>query len=130
MEKRSEVDWSIKTLISISALVLLFHILVVAGALPADIAWGGRVVSEREVLLLEAVSICVNAFLIWTLLQKGRYVRAMFGDKAVRAILWGFFALFLLNSVGNLFAETSFEKSLAFVTLLNALLIWRINGKA
>jgi VIT1/CCC1 family predicted Fe2+/Mn2+ transporter len=130
MEKRSEVDWSIKTLISISALVLLFHILVVAGALPADIAWGGRVVSEREVLLLEAVSICVNAFLIWTLLQKGRYVRAMFGDRVVRAILWGFFALFLLNSVGNLFAETSFEKSLAFVTLLNALLIWRINGKA
>jgi VIT1/CCC1 family predicted Fe2+/Mn2+ transporter len=127
---RSEVDWSIKTLISISALVLLFHILVVAGALPADIAWGGRVVSEREVLLLEAVSICVNAFLIWTLLQKGRYVRAMFGDRVVRAILWGFFALFLLNSVGNLFAETSFEKSLAFVTLLNALLIWRINGKA
>jgi VIT1/CCC1 family predicted Fe2+/Mn2+ transporter len=130
MEMRSEVDWSIKTLISISALVLLFHILVVAGALPADIAWGGRVVSEREVLLLEAVSICVNAFLIWTLLQKGRYVRAMFGDRVVRAILWGFFALFLLNSVGNLFAETSFEKSLAFVTLLNALLIWRINGKA
>jgi VIT1/CCC1 family predicted Fe2+/Mn2+ transporter len=130
MEMRSEVDWSIKTLISISALVLLFHILVVAGALPADIAWGGRVVSEREVLLLEAVSICVNAFLIWTLLQKGRYVRAMFGDRVVRAILWGFFALFLLNSVGNLFAETSFEKSLAFVTLLNVLLIWRINGKA
>jgi hypothetical protein len=54
----------------------------------------------------------------------------MFGDRVVRAILWGFFALFLLNSVGNLFAETSFEKSLAFVTLLNVLLIWRINGKA
>ena len=127
---RSDVEWSIKSLIAISVMVLLFHVLVVAGALPADIVWGGRVVSAREVLLWEAVSIFVNSFLIWILLQRGRYVRAMLGDRAVRAILWGFFALFLLNTLGNLFAETSFEKSLAFVTLLNALLIWRINGKA
>ena len=127
---RSDVEWSIKSLIAVSVVVLLFHVLVVAGALPADIVWGGRVVSAREVLLLEAVSIFVNAFLIWILLQRGRFVRAMLGDRAVRAILWGFFALFLLNTFGNLFAETSFEKSLAFVTLLNALLIWRINGKA
>jgi hypothetical protein len=119
-----------KILVGISMVVFLFHVLVLTGTLPADIVWGGRVLSAREVLLWEAVSIFVNSFLIWILLQRGRYVRAMLGDRAVRAILWGFFALFLLNTSGNLFAETSFEKSLAFVTLLNALLIWRINGKA
>ncbi len=127
---RSDVEWSIRTLIAVSLLVLLFHVLVVAGAFPTGIVWGGHVESAREVLLLEAVSICVNAFLIWTLLQKGGYVRALFGKRAVRTILWVFFTMFLLNGFGNLFAETVFEKSLAFVTLLNAVLIWRVNGKA
>lgn len=38
-------------------------------------------------------------------------------------MLWVFFILFLLNTVGNLLAKTTFEKWFALVTLLLAGLI-------
>ena len=76
---------------------------------------------------LESVSLLVNAFLIWVLLQKGRFIRVRMGEKSISRILWVFFLLFALNTIGNLFAETFSEKTLAFVTLVNAFLVWRIN---
>ena len=83
--------------------------------------------SDRGFYLLESVSLLVNAFLVWVLFQKGRFIRLRMGEKSVSRILWVFFVLFALNTIGNLFAETVVEKALAVVTLVNALLVWRIN---
>ena len=118
---------AVKTLIAMTSVVALFHVGVLVKAIPAYIVWGGGLKSEVEFYVLESVSLLVNAFLIWLLLQKGRFIKARMGEKSVSRTLWVFLVLFALNTIGNLFAETFFEKALAGVTLVNALLVWRIN---
>jgi hypothetical protein len=44
--------------------------------------------------------------------------------KIVNITLWTFLILFSLNTVGNIFAETNFEKFFTLVTLAFAILIW------
>lgn len=79
--------------------------------------------------IFEFISIGVNSFFLFVLLQKGNYIRQFFGAKALTIILWLFFAIFTLNTIGNLFAETNFERSFTVLTLINALLILKVNGK-
>jgi hypothetical protein len=77
--------------------------------------------------VFETLSILINSFFIFVLLQKGEYVSYFLGKKAITIILWIFFAIFVLNTIGNVFAETTFEKFFTILTLLNAILIWLIN---
>jgi hypothetical protein len=44
--------------------------------------------------------------------------------KIVNITLWIFLFLFSLNTIGNIFAETNFEKFFTLVTLAFAVLIW------
>lgn len=75
----------------------------------------------------ESSSIIISAFFIYVLLQKGNFVKAIFTERILSILLWIFFALFCLNTIGNFVAETTFEKAFAFVTAVNALLLWKIN---
>ncbi|EMS35376.1 hypothetical protein C943_00149 [Mariniradius saccharolyticus AK6] len=77
--------------------------------------------------VFESVSILINGFYIYVLLQKGDFIRRTFSKKAISTILWIFFALFVLNTLGNLVAATNFEKGFAVLTLVNAVLLWIIN---
>jgi membrane protease YdiL (CAAX protease family) len=121
---------SIKILIAITAAVLIFHFLIVLKIIPYDIAWGGRLQSDQEMYTFESFSIIISLFFIYVLAQKGNFVSAVFSDKALSVILWIFFGLFVLNTIGNIFAKTTFEKWFALVTLINAFLLWRINRAA
>ena len=114
-------------LIGICLLAMALHLLILVKVIPYDITWGGKLKSDNEMYVFELFSIGINSFFLYVLLQKGNYVKAVFGEKALSIILWIFFALFTLNTIGNLFAETLFEKSLTIVTLLSAVLIWLIN---
>lgn len=76
--------------------------------------------------IFETISILVNLFLGLLLLMKGGYVKFRFKEKAINIILWIFFALFILNTIGNMFAKTNFEKSFAVLTFVSAILIWAI----
>ena len=58
--------------------------------------------------------------------MKGDFIIFKFSDKIVKVILWTFFGLFVLNTVGNIFAKTNFEKLFAILTGLSAFLIWNI----
>jgi hypothetical protein len=106
---------------------MALHLLILVKVIPYEITWGGKLKSDNEMYVFELFSIGINSFFLYVLLQKGNYVKAVFGEKALSIILWIFFALFTLNTIGNLFAETLFEKSLTIVTLLSAVLIWLIN---
>ncbi|HEY1023819.1 MAG TPA: hypothetical protein VGE26_01540, partial [Sphingobacteriaceae bacterium] len=44
-------------------------------------------------------------------------------------VLWIFLVIFLLNTVGNMFAKTTFEQTFAVITLLFSVLIWNILRK-
>ncbi|MCA6437172.1 MAG: hypothetical protein IM600_17065 [Bacteroidetes bacterium] len=114
---------AIKLFIALLLLVVVFHLCVLIKLIPYNIAWGGRLTNDAEMYVFESVSILINLFLIWVLLMKGAYLKFSFSTKTLTIILWIFFSLFVLNTIGNLFAKTNFEKTFSLLTAVSALLI-------
>lgn len=120
---------AVKILLGLLIAVLLFHICIILKIIPYNIAWGGRLTNDSEMYVFETISILINLFLGLILLMKGDIIEIKFSDKAVNLILWVFFVLFILNTIGNIFAQTFFEKFFALLTGLFAILIWNISVK-
>lgn len=116
-----------KTLIWITSLVLVLHALILAGIIPYEITWGGNLKTAEEMYVFEGSSILINAFFVYVLLQKENFIKVVFSPRAISIILWVFFTLFVLNTIGNLMARTAIERSFTLLTLLNAFLLWKIN---
>ena len=106
--------------------VILFHICIIVKIIPYNIAWGGRLTNDNEMYVFESISMLINVFLSWLLFMKGEFVKFKFQNNTVNIILWVFFGLFIVNTVGNIFAKTNFEKLFAILTGLSAILIWNI----
>lgn len=117
---------SIKIFLGLLILIILFHLCIIIKIIPYDITWGGRLTNDTEMYIFETISILINVFLSWVLLMKGNFVQYRFSNKAVYVILWIFFAVFILNTIGNIFAKTLFEKQFAFLTGLFSILLWLI----
>jgi hypothetical protein len=116
----------IKIFLGLLFSVILFHICIIAKIIPYNIAWGGRLTNDNEMYVFESISILTNVFLSWLLLMKGEFVKFKFSNHTVNIILWVFFGLFILNTVGNIFAKTNLEKLFAILTGISAILIWNI----
>jgi hypothetical protein len=117
---------TIKIFLGLLFSVIVFHICIMLRIIPYNIAWGGRLTNDNEMYVFETISILINLFLCCVLLMKGDFIIFKFSDKIVKVILWTFFGLFVLNTVGNIFAKTNFEKLFAILTGLSAFLIWNI----
>ncbi|MDH4472745.1 MAG: hypothetical protein QE487_09055 [Fluviicola sp.] len=117
----------IKILTSISIVAVLFHISILMKIVPYEITWGGKLKTDNEMYVFEIISILINSFFIFMLLLKGDYIKSFFSKKSVSIILWIFFVIFVLNTIGNLFAKTTFEKGFTILTLVNSILLWKIN---
>jgi hypothetical protein len=120
------VRTAIKIMLLLISAVTIFHLSILLKIVPYQITWGGRLKNDTEMYMFESVSILINLFLILTLLIKGYYIKGMFSSRIVNIILWAFFMLFGLNTIGNLFANTTFEKLFAVLTLACSMLIWII----
>ena len=123
---------TLEILLLFIAVVSLFHVAVFMHLIPYEGIWGGRLQNNTEMYVFESISLLTNLFLGFVLLIKGEYLSPFIPLKAVNIILWFYLALFGLNTLGNLFAETLFEQSLSLVTLGFSFLIWRVlrtNGK-
>lgn len=117
---------AIKIMLALIAAVTLFHLLIVVKVIPYTLAWGGRLQNDGAMYVSESLSIVVNLFLGFVLLMKGEYIRLYFSPRMIHVILWVYLFLFVLNTLGNLFAATSFEKSLAVLAVAFAVLLWRV----
>ncbi|MEY3422663.1 MAG: hypothetical protein RIR48_2988 [Bacteroidota bacterium] len=117
---------AIKIFLGLLVAIILFHLCIITKIVPYDITWGGRLTNDNEMYIFETVSILVNVFLSWVLLMKGNFVQFKFPTQAVNTILWIFFAIFILNTIGNIFAKTNFERLFAFLTGFFAILLWII----
>jgi membrane protease YdiL (CAAX protease family) len=117
---------SLKLFLGLLSVVIVFHVCIIVKIIPYTIAWGGRLQNDSEMYVFEFVSIGVNLILGFVLLMKSHYLKFYFKEKIVNFILWFFLALFALNTIGNLFAKTTFEKFFSILTLLSAILIWRV----
>jgi len=129
MKLSTAKSMSIKLLIGLLTLVILFHGCIMAKIIPYGIAWGGRLENDTQMYIFESVSILINAFLITVLLLKANYIHHRFSDKWLHGILWVFQLLFILNTVGNILAKTNFEKFFAILTFAFAMLLWIILKK-
>ncbi len=117
---------AIKIMLALLALITLFHLMIVLKIIPYDITWGGRLQNDGEMYAFESVSIIINLLLMVVLLVKGNYIKPVIPSKVVNIVLWIFLVLFGLNTVGNLFAVSYFEKAFSAVTLGFCVLIWII----
>jgi hypothetical protein len=109
--------------------VMLFHMSILLKITPYEITWGGRLKNDFEMYVFETLSMIINLFLFLILLIKGRFIKEWIPLKVVHVVLWFFFVLFVLNTIGNVLAETTFEKFFAVLTLALSFLIWVILTK-
>lgn len=117
---------TIKIFLGLLILIILFHLCIIIKIIPYDVTWGGRLTNDTEMYIFETISILINVFLAWVLLMKGNFVQYRFSNQVVNIILWIFFVIFILNTIGNIFAKTFFEKQFAFLTGIFAILLWKI----
>jgi CDP-diglyceride synthetase len=109
MKKLISQKQAIIIMIVLLAMVLVFHTLVLTGAIPYAIVWAGKINSVANMRKLEVISILVNVFAILILLLKADYIQNKIPVKIINAVIWLFVLLFSLNTIGNLFAESQFE---------------------
>ncbi len=103
-------DWIGHGLLIILGLLLLFHILVLLGVVPANIVWAGKLKNRSDLIKMESISLIVLSILIAIITQRLGYHQWWANPRYTQVGIWIFFALFLLNTLGNLTATTAFEK--------------------
>jgi hypothetical protein len=94
--------------------------------IPIDYLWGGKMKTEEQLLIFEMISLTLISLCLILVMIKSK--KKFFPElKKLAGIgMWIFFILFLLNTVGNLFAQTTLEKFFALATGLLALLFLRL----
>lgn len=120
---------AIKLMLYFLVAIVLLHLSILLKIVPYEITWGGRLKSDSEMYIFETISIVINLFLGTILLIKGGFIKEIIPMRSVNIILWIFVVLFGLNTIGNIIAETNFEKFFAILTLAFSVLIWIILTK-
>lgn len=115
---------AIKLMLWLIGVVILLHSAILAKIIPYKVTWGGRLENDTEMYVFESISILINLFLAFLLLVKGKHLPCVIPAGVVNIILWISLFLFGINTVGNIFAKTLFEKSLSLLTLIFIYLIW------
>jgi hypothetical protein len=122
MKKLISERFAAIALLSLLSVFLLFHVLIMLGVIPFEIVWGGRLKDRSQMLRSETVSVIINLLMLAVVGIKAKIIEVVLPQLLVRLILWIMFALFVLNTLGNLFSLNQFEQ-LVFtpVTFLLAL---------
>ena len=121
---------AIKMMLVLLSTVMVFHILVITQVIPYTIVWAGKLKSVKDMYQFEGSSIFINLMLILILLVKGQYIQLPVSQQFISIVLWLFVFLFALNTIGNLFAKTNFEKFVFTpLTFISSLLLFRIVKK-
>jgi hypothetical protein len=108
--------------------VLLYHSLIFSEVIPYNITWGGRLKDVSQMRVFECVSITVNLLMLSTIAIKGGYLKAAVSKKVVNGVIWGLVAIFSLNTVGNVFAQSLFEAFVfAPLTFMSAIMCFRMS---
>jgi hypothetical protein len=100
---------SLTVLIVLFALVLVFHLCVLAGLVPQQYVWGGRITSREDLIQKEAVSLLLNAAMLLLCFRQRMLLRAGRSSILLRIVFGLMAVLFAINTLGNLMAEQSLE---------------------
>jgi hypothetical protein len=114
-----------KVMLTLLAIITLFHTLVLIGIIPYTIVWAGKLKTVEEMYVFESISITINLFLAAVILQRFRFINALVKDHILDIILWVFVAIFAINTIGNLFSKSTIELILGTsITFVSAVLCW------
>lgn len=94
------------------SLVIIFHLLVLIGIIPSAIVWGGRLETREELITFELVSIVLNVLMLTVVGIKTNLVKITVNKTILKGIFWMMFVLFAVNTIGNLFAVSSWETTI------------------
>lgn len=114
------------TLFALFVAAIIFQLVVLAGLIPTEMVWGGRLQNEGERTVGALVSISfVLVFVALVLMRMGRIGRSM--PAVGKWGMWLVCALFALNTAGNLFA-LDLRETVIFtpVTLISGVLAARV----
>lgn len=110
----------------ILGLMILFHLLVIIGIVPASWVWGDKAPRE-SILPLELIAIVITFSFILFLKIKMRYVNMGQKNKPVNVVLWIIAAFLAFNALANLISSATVENIIfAPLALLMAILTIRL----
>jgi len=109
-------------LLILLVLLVVFHLLVIAGIVPYNIVWAGKINNRTQLLRMESISLVVLALAILLVTLKMGYLTFLNYPAVINGGMWVLFAFFLLNTLGNLTAKSPVEKyGFGTLTLLMSL---------
>ncbi len=109
-------------------LLLVFHILVLLGVIPANIVWGGMIQeAQSNLVTLEVIALLVTGLFMLIIAAKLGYIQVGKLSGIVNIGIWLIFAFLLLNTLGNLASGVSFENLVfAPITIILAFCAFRL----
>lgn len=111
----------------IFGIFLVFHFVIMAGLVPFNIVWGGRMKTRKQMLRMESVSVVIMMLAAVLVALRVGLLTFYSNMQVLKGAMWVLFALFALNTLGNLAAKTIFEKYVfGLVTLVAAFLALRL----
>lgn len=131
MKKILPFNQAIKFSLILFGLLILFHLSIIIGIVifdfvPIEFLWGGRMETKGQLLNFEIISLLVMVFCLMVVLLRSERIKMPALAGFSRVVLWILFVLFIFNTVGNILAETAFEKGFAIITILLAVLCLRM----
>ena len=101
------------TLLVILGALAVFHVLMLAGALPSGIAWGGQAAGSPQTLrTLEVVGLVVTVVFAAAVAAKAGFIGSARVRGPARIMVWIMFGYFVLNVVGNLASASGVERAI------------------
>lgn len=125
MKKLITFEFAATVSLVLYAIFFVFHLLVLTGLIPQNIVWGGRIESRNDLIMFEVVSIIILFMCFLMTLLRRKYVNHTKFKTITQIGMWLLFILFLLNTIGNLFAVTLIEK-IAFTPITALLAIFAL----
>ena len=127
MRKLISERLAINAMLVLLTLIVLFHVLVLTGIIPFTIIGGGRITTRAEMVRLEVPALLINLVMLLVVAARAGLVKWRINPTLFRVVFWVLFAVFLLNTLGNLLSTNTLEK-LVFtpLTMLLALFSLRL----
>lgn len=89
--------------------VLIFHFCVLFGLIDFKIVWGGRLESQQQMYVFESISILINSFCLYLLIEQLQLVKQRLSSRFHKFMMMSLSVLFAVNTVGNLASLNSLE---------------------
>lgn len=125
--KRTLVKLVNSILIIITSYFLL-HIALILNLIPYAFFWGGKINSLSQLHLFESLALVILVFIgVITTIRKQQLINTIKTTPFIKRMMLVFSIFFVLNSIGNLLAETMLEKCQTVITLYLAMAFYRLS---